>query len=166
MNDVRTEVVAELVDAIRAATHDGVAVIQREIAAAYDRVDPTDAERHAVRQLVDAGQVPLVRDVVTAADAEEPPYAVSGVSVLDLNHRALWTFGQVWNVMRRWWLPTDRRTLGQLLKVVPAEVAQEVTGYLVWAGALDAPETQPRLTELLGPAPTGDAAESTEDGDA
>ncbi|MCX4906862.1 hypothetical protein [Streptomyces sp. NBC_00878] len=39
-------------------------------------------------------------------------------------------------LIRRWMLPTDRRPLGALLKVIPAQVAHEITDHLRAAGVL------------------------------
>lgn len=45
-------------------------------------------------------------------------------------------FAAAMKLIRQWLLPTDGRPLGSLLKVIPAEVAHEVTDHLRAAGVL------------------------------
>lgn len=67
-------------------------------------------------------------------------------TVLDLGQRQLFALDAAYQVAMRWWLPTnandgagDRRSLGDLLKIIPGEEAQRIVGYLAWGGLLPAP---------------------------
>ncbi|MBP5915746.1 hypothetical protein F3K34_27170 [Streptomyces sp. LBUM 1486] len=45
-------------------------------------------------------------------------------------------YAEAWRLVREWLLPGDCRTLGSVLKVMPAPVAHGITGHLRAAGVL------------------------------
>lgn len=162
MTEIREAVVDELVDALLR----GERALQHEVSAAFDRCAPTADECAVVRQRVngrhweadgadpadlasgtDDADVIDHTDLALAAgalDVAPDRFDADGTgAVLDVSRRLLWTLAQVYDVARRWWLPPpadDRRTLGDLLKVIPIEEAHQITGYLVWGGLLAPPD--------------------------
>lgn len=45
-------------------------------------------------------------------------------------------YAEAWRLICKWMLPDDSRSLGSVLKVIPAEVAHEITGHLRAAAVL------------------------------
>jgi hypothetical protein len=121
-NDLRPEQVAKLITAppLPADLTDTI-------------LDASDAEREAATaELADR-----TREFLESIGALKP-----SASVLDLDFRRLSTLAAVWATVEQWWrypLHTQR-SLGDMLKVVPAGHARWVEQLLAWGGFLPPPE--------------------------
>jgi hypothetical protein len=117
-DDLRPDVVAALVEP------------QQLPAALVDQaLDATPAERHAAAaELADR-----TRAFLEQAGALRP-----SASVLDLRHQQVQLLAAVYGLLEPWWRQRgwNTRTLGDILKVVPADVAHGVTQLLRLAGFL------------------------------
>jgi hypothetical protein len=122
--------------------------VRHDLVAALTRIDLTRATPAQAELLYNASDAErelaarhLAEDAVTML---REAGVLTRRTVLDLRYRQFVALAAAYETLRRWWLPTDeRRTLGDLLKIIPADEAEVVVDRLVWGRLLERPDGGP-----------------------
>ncbi|MCS7477508.1 hypothetical protein ACFFQW_36000 [Umezawaea endophytica] len=124
MTEIRNEVVLALVSASEAA--------KRELGTVVDVYEPTlDEQRAAAKMLMDE-----------SVEGLEDAGVIKQHSVLNLRRPQLAALAMAYAVAVQWWMPREsQRSLGDMLKIIPAEEAQNIRTILEWSGFIPADTT-------------------------
>jgi hypothetical protein len=95
----------------------------------------SDEARQALDSIIGSA-VEAVEEVTGERLLVKPSVLDARAADLAAMERQTEHYREAMRLYRQWWTPGDRRTLGALLKVIPTEVAHEITGHLTAAGLL------------------------------